>query len=121
MRENASAEEHEGEALADMWQEEQRKWQQLILTYIDAAATDERFLMHLGNAMRGSLLANKPYPGTTMPAGTTTTAEQPSTDVDELVFTVRRLEGQIAALTMAIDALTLRVGNVDAGDRAGRG
>ena len=50
--------------LTQQWETEQQNWQQLLQTYADAAAQDEKFLIHVGNAMRGSLLAGKPYPGT---------------------------------------------------------
>ena len=48
--------------LTEQWQTEQQNWQQLLQTYADSAAQDEKFLIHVGNAMRGSLLAGKPYP-----------------------------------------------------------
>ena len=51
----------------ERWIEEQQEWQKTMLTYMDTMANNEDFLVHLGNAMRGSLLAGKPYPGTSGP------------------------------------------------------
>jgi len=91
----------------ERWQDEQKKWQQLIMEYVDRAGTDERFLINLGNAMRGSLMANKPYPGTTVGGGP---AEPPveQAALDEVLFAVRRLEGQVLELTIALDQLASR-------------
>ena len=68
-----------------------------MLSYADASAQDEQFLTHIGNAMRGSLLAGKPYPGSTTDpkkdrAGNATMSN------DEVVFALRRLEGQVSDL-----------------------
>jgi hypothetical protein len=93
--------------LTEQWQTEQRNWQHLLQTFADSAAQDENFLMHVGNAMRGSLLAGKPYPGTALEQPGKVDATMTS---DEVVFAVRRLEGQITALTAAIDALHQRLG-----------
>ncbi len=92
--------------LTEQWQTEQQNWQRLLQTYADSAAQDENFLIHVGNAMRGSLLAGKPYPGTVLEQPVKTDAIMTS---DEVVFAVRRLEGQVTALTAAIDALTQRL------------
>jgi hypothetical protein len=94
----------DGPSVLEQWQEEQRNWQRLILSYVDTAATDESFLTNMGNAMRGSLLANKPYPGTS-PGGGTSAAATETSDLDEVTFAVRRLEGQILELTMVVEAL----------------
>jgi len=91
--------------LTEQWQKEQQHWQRLLLTYADSAAQDENFLIHVGNAMRGSLLAGKPYPGTVSEQPAKIDATMTS---DEVVFAVRRLEGQVIALTAAIGALTRR-------------
>ena len=88
----------------ERWQDEQQKLQQLITEYVDRASTDERFLINLGNVMRGSLMVNKPYPGTTAGGGQ---AEPPveQAAMDEVLFAIRRLEGQVLELTMAVDML----------------
>jgi len=92
----------------ERWQEEQRKWQQTVQNYMDTAAKDEEFLTHMGNAMRGSLLAGKAYPGSTPPAAPPTTAEATQSTVEELLFAVRRLEGQLQGLTFEVQALPNR-------------
>jgi hypothetical protein len=95
-----------GIPLAQQWADEQEQWQRMMLSYADAAVRDESFLVHLGNAMRGSLLAGKPYPGTTSeppPAKNATMAN------DEVVFALRRLEGRLGELVSAVDALTRRM------------
>jgi len=93
--------------LTQQWEAEQQNWQQMMLSFADAAARDETFLMHLGNAMHGSLLAGKPYPGSTIEPPQPVNATMSN---DEVVFALRRLEGQIAALTAAVDALNGRAG-----------
>jgi len=101
------------ETLHERWQSEQRNWQRLVMEYVDKASTDEKFLVNLGNAMRGSLLANKPYPGTAEPASEP--AER--AELDEVVFGLRRVEGRLLELTLAIDALT-RSGSTFGADSA---
>lgn len=94
------------ETLFERWQSEQVKWQRLVLEYVDKATTDEKFLTNLGNAMRGSLLTDKPYPGTSAgPGGAEPEAEAERSELDEVVFAVRRVEGQLLDLTMAVDGL----------------
>jgi len=102
----------ESQSLFERWQTEQQNWQRLITGYIDKAATDEAFLVNLGNAMRGSLMANKPYPGTGTSAETDAAAS--GSEIDEVVFAVRRLEAQINDLTTTIDRL-IATGTADAG------
>ena len=46
--------------LVERWLQEQQEWQRTLLTYVDSMARNEEFLVNLGNAMRGSLLAGKP-------------------------------------------------------------
>src|SRR6476659_34345 len=85
---------------------EQQNWQQLLLSYADASAQDEQFLTHIGNAMRGSLLAGKPYPGTTVDPGKDRVDATMSND--EVVFALRRLEGQVSDLIRTVDVLISR-------------
>jgi hypothetical protein len=101
----SQAGESEPGTLFDRWQKEQQSWQKLVIDYVDKAATDETFLTNLGNAMRGSLLANKPYPGTSAGGGEARRDAERS-ELDEVVFAVRRLEGQLLDLTMAVEKLT---------------
>ena len=90
--------------LVEQWLEEQREWQKTTLAYIDSIVRNEEFLTHLGNAMRGSLLAGKPYPTPVPPS-----ASAPESDfgdrLDQLLFAVRELQGQVADLRMTLDEI----------------
>jgi hypothetical protein len=88
--------------LAQQWEIEQQNWQRLLLAYADSTARDENFLIHLGNAMRGSLLAGKPYPGTVPEARPRPDATMAN---DEVVFALRRLDGQVNELIATVDGL----------------
>ena len=46
----------------------QQQWQRTVLAYLDSMTKNDDFLVNLGNAMRGSLLAGKPYPTSPPPA-----------------------------------------------------
>ena len=98
--------EHPDPTPSQRWAAEQQNWQQLLLSYADASAQDEQFLTHIGNAMRGSLLAGKPYPGST------TDQDKDRVDAtmsnDEVVFALRRLEGQVSDLIRTVDVLISR-------------
>ena len=48
--------------IVERWLEDQQQWQRTVLAYLDSMTKNDDFLVHLGNAMRGSLLAGKPYP-----------------------------------------------------------
>ena len=48
--------------VVERWLAEQQQWQRTVQTYLDSLVKNDDFLVHLGNAMRGSLLAGKPYP-----------------------------------------------------------
>jgi hypothetical protein len=87
----------------DAWTREQGEWQKLIFTMVDSAARDEQFLINLGNAMRGSLLTGKPYP-TSSPA-------PEAAAHDEIVFALRRLEGQLNELVTAVETLVDHAAN----------
>ena len=104
MNSDAQGDASQPDSLFDRWQQEQQNWQRLVLSYVDKATTDETFLTNLGNAMRGSLMANKPYPGTSSGSGAAPNDPERS-EFDELVFAVRRLEGQLLEVTMAVERL----------------
>ena len=95
--------EHPDPPPAQQWAAEQQNWQQLLLSYADASAQDEQFLTHIGNAMRGSLLAGKPYPGTTNDSDKD--QRDAAMSNDEVVFALRRLEGQVSDLIRTVDML----------------
>ena len=64
-------------SLVDRWIEDQREWQKTAMAYMDSMVKNDDFLVHLGNAMRGSLLAGKPYP--TAPAAAPPAQDAPPT------------------------------------------
>jgi hypothetical protein len=91
--------------LIERWLAEQQQWQRTFTTFMDSMVKNEDFLVHLGNAMRGSLLAGKPYP--TPPPPAATAPETPGEDkLDQILFALRRLEGQVHDLRLTLDELT---------------
>ena len=90
--------------LIERWLAEQQQWQRTFTTYMDSMVKNEDFLVHLGNAMRGSLLAGKAYPAP--PPASASAPETPSDDkLDQILFALRQLEGQVADLRMTLDEL----------------
>lgn len=91
-------------SIVERWLEDQQEWQRTVLAYVDSMVENDDFLVHLGNAMRGSLLAGKPYPGTA--AAGTHAAEAPSDDrLDRVLFALHQIEGQLQDLRMSLDDL----------------
>ena len=90
--------------VVERWLAEQQHWQRTVLTYLDSLVKNDDFLVHLGNAMRGSLLAGKPYPTTPPPAAAA--PESPADDrLDQLLFAIHKIEGQLRDLQMSVDEL----------------
>jgi hypothetical protein len=92
--------------LVERWLQEQQQWQRTILGYLDSMVKNEEFLVHLGNAMRGSLLAGKPYPGVAAPAAPS--EEQPAAAddrIDQLLFAIHQLQGQVQDLSLSLDEI----------------
>jgi hypothetical protein len=90
--------------LVERWLAEQQQWQRTVLTYLDSMAKNDEFLVHLGNAMRGSLLAGKAYP--TTPAPGASAPETPADDkLDQILFALRQLDGQVKDLRLSVDEL----------------
>ena len=90
--------------LIERWLAEQQQWQKTFTTYLDSMVKNEEFLVHLGNAMRGSLLAGKAYPSA--PAPGAAAPETPADDkLDQILFALRQLEGQVQDLRMTLDEL----------------
>ena len=90
--------------LVERWLAEQQQWQRMLLTYLDSMVKNDEFLVHLGNAMRGSLLAGKAYP--TTPAPGASAPETPGDDkIDQILFALRKLEGQVHDLKLSLDEL----------------
>jgi hypothetical protein len=91
-------------SLVERWLAEQQQWQRMLLTYIDSMVKSDEFLVHMGNAMRGSLLAGKPYP--TTPAPGASAPETPADDkLDQILFALRKLEGEVHDLRLSLDEL----------------
>jgi len=90
--------------LIERWLAEQQQWQRTFLTYMDSMVKSEDFLVHLGNALRGSLLAGKAYP--TPPPPSAAAPETPGEDkLDQILFALRQLEGQVQDLRLTLDEL----------------
>jgi hypothetical protein len=90
--------------LMERWLAEQQQWQKTFLTYMDSMVKNEDFLVHLGNAMRGSLLAGKAYPTAAAPGAAM--PETPADDkLDQILFALRQLEGQVQDLRLTLDEL----------------
>ena len=86
--------------LVERWLHDQQEWQRTALSYLDSMVKSEEFLVHMGNAMRGSLLAGKPYP--TAAASTTASADD---RLDQVLFALHQLQGQVQDLSMTLDEL----------------
>ncbi len=90
--------------LIERWLAEQQQWQRTFLTYLDSMVKNDEFLVHLGNAMRGSLLAGKPYP--TPPPAAAAAPETASDDkLDQVLFALHQLQGQMHDLKLTLDEL----------------
>jgi len=90
--------------LIERWLAEQQQWQRTFLTYMDSMVKNDEFLVHLGNALRGSLLAGKAYP--TQPPSSASAPETPSDDkLDQILFALRRLEGEVHDLKLTLEEL----------------
>ena len=88
-------------SLVDRWIEDQREWQKTAMAYLDSMVKNDDFLVHLGNAMRGSLLAGKPYP--TAPAAPPA-QEAPADDrLDRVLFALHEMQGQLNDLRLTLD------------------
>ena len=91
-------------SLIERWLAEQQQWQRTFLTYMDSMVKNDDFIVHLGNALRGSLLAGKAYP--TQPPPSASAPETPSDDrLDQILFALRRLEGEVHDLKLTLDEL----------------
>ena len=91
--------------LVERWLQEQQEWQRTLRSYVDSIAKDDEFLVNLGNAMRGSLLAGKPYP-TAAAASPSQTDER----LDKVLFALNTLQGQLQDLFTSIEAIRKTVG-----------
>ena len=91
-------------ALVERWLQDQQEWQRTLRSYLDSMMKQDDFLVHLGNAMRGSLLAGKPYPSATPSPGAV--PEPPSSaQLDTILFALHQIQGQLQDLGMTVDQL----------------
>ena len=96
--------------LVERWLQDQQQWQRTLFTYLDSMMKNDEFLVHMGNAMRGSLLAGKPYPTAAPPPAP---AEDPATAdrLDKVLFALHQLQGQVKDVLMTLDEMRgLRAG-----------
>jgi hypothetical protein len=87
--------------LVERWLQDQQQWQRTLLAYLDSMVKNEDFLVHIGNAMRGSLLAGKPYP-TSPPPGAPVTETAADARLDQLLFELHQIQGQLNDLSMTV-------------------
>lgn len=98
--------------LVERWLQDQQQWQRTILTYVDSMMKNDEFVVHLGNAMRGSLLAGKPYP--TAPAPGAPAEDAPADDrLDQVLHALHQLQGQLNDLTMTLNEIRDRLSGAD--------
>ena len=91
-------------SLVERWIEDQREWQKTAMAYMDSMVKNDEFLVHLGNAMRGSLLAGKPYP--TAAAAAPPAQDAPADDrLDRVLFALHEMQGQLNDLRLTLDEL----------------
>ena len=90
--------------LVERWLQDQQQWQRTLFTYLDSMMKNDEFLVHMGNAMRGSLLAGKPYPTAAPPQPP---AEDPATAdrLDKVLFALHQLQGQMKDVLMTLDEI----------------
>ena len=90
--------------LVERWLQEQQEWQRTVLTYIDSMVKSDEFLVNLGNAMRGSLLAGKAYPAVATP-GPSAPPSEADDRLDRILFALNTLHGQLQDLSLSVDEI----------------
>ena len=100
-------------AHVDRWLRDQQQWQRTVLAYLDSMVKNDDFLVHLGNAMRGSLLAGKPYPTAATPGAPAGSETPPEDRIDQVLFAIHELQGQLQDVLMSVE--DLRRGREDGG------
>ena len=91
--------------IVERWLQEQQEWQRTLLAYVDSMVKNDDFLVNLGNAMRGSLLAGKAYP-----SSTPTTPSQTDERLDKVLFALNTLQGQLHDLFLSIEEIRKAAG-----------
>ena len=94
----------EAPTLVERWLQDQQQWQKTALAYLDSMTKNEDFLVHLGNAMRGSLLAGKPYP-TAKPDSDAAEPTPADDRLDEILHTLHEIQGELRDLRLTLDEL----------------
>src|SRR5215510_15366127 len=92
-------------SLVERWIEDQREWQKTAMAYLDSMVKNDDFLVHLGNAMRGSLLAGKPYPTATAPTTPPAQEAPPDDRLDRVLFALHEMQGQLHDLRLNLNEL----------------
>ena len=95
--------------LVDKWIKEQQEWQKTATAYFDSLVKNDDFLVNLGNAMRGSLLAGKAYPGSQPQEPAATETPIPDDRIDEILHALHRIQGEIADLRITVAELAARL------------
>ena len=95
--------------LVERWLQDQQQWQRTLFTYLDSMMKNDEFLMHMGNAMRGSLLAGKPYPTTPPPAATATDEAATADRLEKVLYALHQLQGQMQDVLMTLDEIAIRL------------
>jgi hypothetical protein len=88
--------------LVERWLEDQQQWQRTLFTYLDSMMKNDEFLTHMGNAMRGSLLAGKPYPTAAPPPAAPAEAADAADRLDKVLFALHQLQGQMQDVLMTL-------------------
>jgi hypothetical protein len=91
--------------LVERWLQDQQQWQRTLFTYLDSMMKNDEFLMHMGNAMRGSLLAGKPYPTTPPPAAASADEAATADRLDKVLYALHQLQGQMQDVLMTLDEI----------------
>jgi hypothetical protein len=91
--------------LVERWLQDQQQWQRTLFTYLDSMMKNDEFLMHMGNAMRGSLLAGKPYPSTPPQAAASPDDAATADRLDKVLFALHQLQGQMQDVLMTLDEI----------------
>ena len=92
--------------LVERWLQDQQQWQRTLFAYLDSMMKSDEFLVHMGNAMRGSLLAGKPYPSASAPSTTPAAEDAATADrLNKVLFALNQLQGQMADVLMTLDEL----------------
>lgn len=95
--------------LVEKWIKEQQEWQKTATAYFDSLVKNDDFLVNLGNAMRGSLLAGKPYPGSQPQEPGKPESAIPDDRIDEILHALHRVQGELADLRLTVAELAARL------------